>query len=135
MCLYASFCVDGSCHSALFTLRSVREERRGLFGGRRQSSRARSTSASWTHKFFCLHSSDADRVPTAQWERLLLEEAGLGEKVVTVPDVDCSPATFQRLLLEAYPRLEEGGGFELLRCLPKSRDLTMITPRIASSPR
>jgi hypothetical protein len=35
--------------------------------------------------------------------------------------------------LEAYPRLNYGGGFELLRCQTKSRDLLGISPRIAGS--
>lgn len=68
-------------------------------------------------------------------ERLTLEDAGLGEKVVVIPDLDCSPASFHRVLLEAYPKLEEGGGFELLRCRPKSRDLLMIGSKVASTPR
>ena len=93
------------------------------------------TATSWSHKFVCLHCSTADRVPTTQSEKLTLEEAGLGEKMVTIPDLDCSPATFQSVLVEAYPKLEDGGGFELLRCKPKSRDLILIASRVASTPR
>ena len=81
----------------------------------------------------CLSSTSADRVPTSQSGKIILEEAGLGEKTVTVPDVDCSPQAFHQLLLAAYPKLESGGGFELLRCKPQSRDLVLIGSRISIS--
>ena len=45
----------------------------------------------------CLSSTSADRVPTSQSGKMILEEAGLGEKTVTVPDVDCSPQAFHQL--------------------------------------
>lgn len=101
-----------------------------MFGRRRKQ-----PPASWTHKFVCLSSTWADRVPTSQSDRLALEEAGLGERLVTVPDIDCSAQVLRRILLDAFPKLEGGGGFDLLRCKPQSRDLLIIGPRIASSPR
>lgn len=130
-CLY--FFEGGACNTALSSLRSVREEQGGLFRRRKPSSAP--ATCSWTHKFMCLHSTTADRTPTTRAEKLTLEDAGLGERSVTVPDLDCSPGSFQKVLLDAYPKLEEGGGFECLRCKPQSRDLVMIGPRVASSPR
>ena len=36
--------------------------------------------------------------------------------------------------MTAYPKLKEGGGFEILRCRPNTRELELISPRIASNP-
>lgn len=67
--------------------------------------------------------------------RSCLEEAGLGEKLVTIPDIDCSPEAFQQLLHAAFPKLHSGGGHEVLRCKPQSRDLVLVGPRAASNVR
>jgi hypothetical protein len=67
---------------------NVREEQSSLFNWRK---RKKGGLAAWSHKFVCLSSSEADRVPTSHSEKLLLEDDGLWEKVVTVPDMDCDP--------------------------------------------
>lgn len=95
----------------------------------------KSAVSSWQHKFYCLSGTNADRVPTTSSERMILDAAGLGERVLTVPDVDCSVQSFRQLLLTAYPKLRSGGGFELLRCKPKTRDLVVIGSRCANCPR
>lgn len=105
-------------HSAVSSLRGVmrgetqvraQEEQSSLFNWKgRKSSAASATS--WKHSFVCLSSTAADRVPTSQSGKLVLEEAGLGERTVTVPDIDCSPECFRRLLLEVFPKLQGGGG-------------------------
>ena len=89
----------------------------------------------WSHKFVCLSSCEAERVPTGQSHKMLLEEAGLWEKVVTIPDLDCDPETFRKILFSSFPKLRDGGGYELLRCLPYSRELSILNPRISNSPR
>lgn len=109
----------------------VKAEQSSLFYTRRGSS----ASFSWTHKFVCLSTTNADRVPTSKLGRLALQEAGLGDKTITVPNINCNPGDFRLLLLEAYPKLQSGGGFELLRCKKQSRDLVLIGHRIASSPK
>ena len=109
----------------------VRAEQSSLFNWKRGSS----ASASWTHKFVCLSSTNADRVPTSKLGKLALEEAGIGEKTVTVPNIKCNPEDFRLLVLATYPKLQSGGGFELLRCKPQSRDLLLIGHRISSSPK
>lgn len=76
----------------------------------------------------------ADRVPTSQSQKIELEEAGLGEKVVSI-NLDCSAEGFNQAVLEAYPKLKCSGGYELLRCRPQSRDLILIGPRIANNPK
>ncbi len=107
----------------------IRAEQSALFNWSK-----RRVSASWTHKYVCLSSTDVNRVPTSQLEKLVLEEAGLGEKTVTIPDVSCTPEEFRCILLEAFPKLDRGGGFELLRCKPQSRELMLIGPRISCCP-
>ena len=125
--LYIGF--EDSYRGAVSALRGVRreeqrrEEQRSLFNFKRKEPSSSSSSSCWVHKFSCLESTVADRVPTSQSAKMVLEEAGLGEKVVTIPDIDCTPDTFHKLLLTAYPKLREGGGFELMRCLPQSRDM------------
>lgn len=61
----------------------------------------------WAHKFFCLSDTGQDRIPTTASAKLMLEEAGLEEKKVTVP-VDADPAAFHALLLSSYPKLKSG---------------------------
>ena len=74
-------------------------------------------------------------MPTSQSEKLILEEAGLWEKTVCIPDLDCDRDAFRSVILATYPKLRDGGGFELLRCQPNSRELVVIGPKIANSPR
>ena len=128
-----------ACSTALSSLRGARRDLWGQ-GAREEQARLfkkRKTSgaASWTQKFICLNSTSADRAPTTQSEKLMLEDAGLGEKTIVVPDLDCSQGTFHQVLLDAYPKLGDGGGYELLRCKPKSRELVLIGGRVASTPR
>ena len=65
----------------------------------------------------------------------LLEAAGLREKKVVISDVDCSTSEFHDQLVESYPKLASGGGFEFLRCIPNTRDLELIPFETASVPR
>ena len=107
----------------------VREERSSLF------SKKGGGPTSWKHKFVCLSDSEAERVPTRQSEKLVLEEAGLWEKTLSIPDLDCDGDAFRSIILASYPKLKGRGGFELLRCQPNSRELFVIGPKISNSPR
>lgn len=122
--------------------RSVREEQRRLFGGKRSATQSqlpgktkRKKTVSWTAKFVCLSSTHDYRVPTTCAARELLANAGLGEKKITIPDIECGIADFHSLLLESFPKLKDGGGFEFLRCTPNTRDLELIPPHISRVPR
>ncbi len=95
----------------------------------------RSPNDSWTHKFVCLASPDEERVPTTAIAKEMLSFAGLGEKKVFVQDVDCTTEEFHDILFTCFPQLKNSGGFELLRCLPSSRDLEVIPPPMCHSPR
>ena len=127
MCIRVLIGMEAAYSAAASSLRRMRQERGGHYSSKKAVSVPPS---SWKHKFVCLNSTTADRVPTSQSEKLLLEEAGLGEKVVTVPDLDCDVESFHQVLLGAYPKLEQGGGYELLRCRHQSRDLLQGCPTV-----
>ena len=116
------------------------EQRRNFAGKRRNSSAAafrpgkRPKLNSWTHKFYCLAESEETRVPSSSMQRNELVLAGLGERKVTVADVDCSPQEFQETLLTVFPKLRKGGGFELLKCSASTRQLEVIPFSISNSP-
>ena len=142
--LGAGLGVTGSCSRALQAIRTIRQrmpcatasaaaaEQRTNF-----SSYARSTSktTSWTVKFVCLSGMDARRVPCTVTQREILVQAGLGEKKVVIPDISCSAQDIKGLLITAFPKLEPCGGFELLRCLPNSKELELISFAVSQSPK
>ena len=64
-------------------------------------------------------------MPTKSIEKFLLNEAGLGIKEVSFP-IDATHAEFKEIIYKAFPRLQEGGGFEFLKCLPNSKSLEVI---------
>ncbi|KAK6186846.1 hypothetical protein SNE40_006114 [Patella caerulea] len=69
--------------------------------------------AKYTHKFRCLASQSQDFVPLKEGKISLLD-AGLGEKRIVMNKTSC-PQQLRDPLFEAFPKLEKGGGFELLR--------------------
>ena len=84
----------------------------------------------------CLHSKDATRVPLSAAEKELLVEAGLGERKVTIDDTSCSPQGFKAAIIATFPKLEDCGGFELLRCQPHGlKTLEPISAAIVQSPK
>lgn len=50
-------------------------------------------------------------------------------------NVACTPEEFNHILLATFPKLDRGGGFELLRCKPQSRELMLFGPRVSSCPK
>ena len=83
------------------------------------SKRKASQFKTWTHTFVCLSDPDDDQPPDAS-ERAKLLLAGLGEKKINV----VAHGDIRNDLLEEYPKLRAGGGFELLRL--RGRDLEAI---------
>ena len=55
-----------------------------------------------------------------------LKLAGLGEERVNI-GLKASAAQLHQKLLNVYPKLEQAGGYELMRCLPNSRSLSSVT--------
>ena len=54
-----------------------------------------------------------------------LKVAGLGEKQVVIA-LRATAAQLHVKILATFPKLEEGGGYVLLRCLPNSRHLAQL---------
>ena len=65
----------------------------------------------------------------------MLVQAGLGEKNVVIPDYrSCSAADFRSSLVSAFPKLNGCSGFDLLRCIPNTKELEVISLPVAHSP-
>ena len=118
---------------------TIAAEHRNNFGKRRSSAsprfapkRGKGKATSWTHKFFCLSETNDDVIPVKK-DHLIL--AGLGEKSLMVPNIDCSPDDFLEFIMDEFPKLREGGGIEFLKCIQSSRKLEVIPYNISSSPR
>ena len=65
----------------------------------------------------------------------MLLEAGLGERKISFPDMDCGPEEYCQKLYQTFPKLREAGGFEMMRCYSNSRLLELIAPSALQSPR
>jgi len=140
----SSSLVGGSCSRALSAIRSVRErlqledpaaEQRANFSpyASRKSNFAKPKQ--WSAKFVCLSHKETITVPCSKYDRAMLIEAGLGEKKVVVPNIDATPKQFQDVLIAEFPKLEGCGGYELLRCIPNTKQLEVISPSMAQSPK
>jgi hypothetical protein len=66
------------------------------------------------------------QVPGRQ-EKEELKSAGLGEERIHIGLKASAQQLHQKFIL-VYPKLENAGGYELLRCLPNSRTLTKLQP-------
>lgn len=65
----------------------------------------------WKHRFVCLSHTNQTRIPTTDFHKDELLQAGLGEKVVEFDDIDMDTSTYRDTILDAYPKLKDGGGF------------------------
>jgi len=74
-------------------------------------------------------------VPTTECERDELFEAKLGKKEIEFSTLEMDANAFREVLYEAYPKLRDGGGFQLCRCIPNSRELEPLSRHVLSSPR
>ena len=78
----------------------------------------------WTHKFYCFPKTH-QICPENREERDVSRQAGLAEKKITFRK-SADSAEVLTELEEAYPRLKDGGGFELLRSGQRVKDLVLI---------
>lgn len=111
----------------------VRTEQKSNFASYCGKKRCRPVS--WTVKAFCLSSRFARKVPANISEREPLVAAGLGEKKKVIPDIECTWDEFKKILISVFPKLRDCGGFDLLRCVPNTKDLEVISLAIAHSPK
>ena len=148
------------CDTALDTLRRVRTTFTNTRGSRQFTARTKQLGAefskvflgkrrskqrpcvpekknktSYTHRFICLNECNQKIVPKKDTEKNLLLEAGLGERKITIPDIDISSEEFRDLLFEEFPKLKEGGGFMFAKCRSNSRVLEPLSSLCLTSPR
>ena len=81
----------------------------------------------WHHKFVCLAHRDQDHIPTTDAEKEELYQAGLWEKEIEFESLDISQSEFRKKLFKSFPRLRDGGGFQLLKGLPNSRSMEVLS--------
>ena len=79
----------------------------------------------WTHDFFCLASKERVRAPS-RGEKFDSQEAGLGWKKICFHSKAKFPELFKKLE-EEYPKLSQGGGFELMRTGHQGSNITLTT--------
>ncbi|KAL9971595.1 hypothetical protein ACROYT_G017776 [Oculina patagonica] len=84
----------------------------------------------WTREFLCMANKDVEAVPTKA-DKLTLLAAGLGRKKLTFGNKDDAP-TFKRKMEDAYPKLKQGGGFDLLRSGVRPGELLLV--KVAQDP-
>jgi len=78
----------------------------------------------WTGSFFCFADKDSMKCPTST-ERSYLQKSGLGYRKLQLLITDNAEEVRDKICKE-YPKLAEGGGYELLRCLPNCRRLEIL---------
>jgi len=61
--------------------------------------------------------------------------AGLGERKVTIPNLDAGRDAFRLILHEAFPKLKDGGGFMFGKGKANSRYIEVLSPYCLTSPR
>ena len=67
------------------------------------------------HNFLCLAPHFTVQVPKADYKQLSI-------------GLNAGPDKLQEKLLIGFPRLCDAGGYDLFRCLPNSRTLSMLQP-------
>lgn len=83
----------------------------------------------WTHDFVCLASTAATKPPTSL-EAGQLIRADLGKKQLSMME-DGDSTELHSELIDAFPKLQEGGGYDLLRVGDtggQRRELCLIPP-------
>ena len=116
----------------------VRTERNRLFnfGFRRKSTRRPALNLptkskkkkvhTWCHDFVCLSSTTATKPPSSL-ETATLLTAGLGRKQLTLFEGDGS-FELHTEIMQAFPRLQDGGGYELLRVSDSGQRSLQVIP-------
>ena len=87
----------------------------------------------WKHRFVCLSAVNQPKIPTSTKHKEELKLAGLGEKLITISILDLGPEGLSEILLSSFPKLQEGGGFELCQCIPNTRTLSVLPTELLSS--
>lgn len=80
----------------------------------------------WCHDFVCFWSTKATKPPSSL-ETANLIRAGLGRKQLLLFEGDGSQELHAEIL-QAFPRLREGGGYELMRVAESGQRTLMVIP-------
>lgn len=75
------------------------------------ASKRKKRADNWKHKLVCLARQGQDRPALRECEKDELFAAGLGEKEIEFDDMEAAPEEFQEILFEAFPQLQDGGGY------------------------
>lgn len=106
------FCTDPRRRTFLWNPRSCLGSKRGQ-GAYKKGGNKKKKLPTWTHTFVCLANTSQTEVPDSD-ERASLQLSGLGEKRITLNAYSEMQDIYDELLYQ-FPKLKEGGGFELLR--------------------
>ena len=88
----------------------------GGFNPRRNSAsskKGKSKLQSCTLKFFCLSKVNSEKPPSSVFKKTGLSNCGLGPGSITI-DLNSSASDVHHNLVERFPLLQAGGGYELL---------------------
>ena len=88
----------------------------GGFNPRRNSAsskKGKSKLQSCTLKFFCLSKVNSEKPPSSVFEKTGLSNCGLGPGSITI-NLNSSASDVHHNLVERFPLLQAGGGYELL---------------------
>ena len=56
--------------------------------------------------------------------------------IISIPDInDICNSHFRKIIVENFPPLEKAGGFELLRCVPNTKQLELYSELAQSNPK
>ena len=115
--------------------KSAREEVASLFNYKQSQSckRRKKSDVAWRHKFVCLAYKGQDKIPTTDYDKEELFQAGLGEKEIEFKSLDLHSSAFKEILFDVFPKLRLGGGYQLLKCLPNTRRLEVLSMAVHNS--
>ena len=119
------------------TSSNVGEEMESLFNFRKKRKvhfqSSTSKRCAWKHRFVCLAYTDQTRIPISDYERDQLLDASLGEKEVEFYSLDMGFEAVKEVLFEVFPRLQEAGGFQFLKCTANKRTLEPLSRAVYTS--
>ena len=88
----------------------------------------------WKHRFMCLAFRDQTKIPTTDYQKDDLLEAGLGEKEVEFSTLELNADQFKEKIYSVFPKLKDAGGFQFCKCKPNSRAIEPLSKHTHSSP-
>ena len=95
------------------------QERHNVFGSRKRGKKSKKVRiAMWEHEFICL-AKCGQKIPPSPMEKAELINAGLGPRKLSL--LECGESwEFHDEILSAFPKLSDGGGYELMRTQPNN---------------